>query len=155
IRVRQLYEQGGVAPLEILLGAKSLDEALTSIDSLNRISSENEDLVHQLQTARKHLAAASRALETKQSALAAATAAAAATADSLHRARDERSAYITSLAEQHRMTSSQIDALVSQAHAAQVRSRTIAAAPAETVAVTTVAAIPGGRTLTVSATGYS
>src|SRR5437763_13000330 len=35
-RLRQLYEQGDTDPLAILLGARSLDEALAGIDRLNR-----------------------------------------------------------------------------------------------------------------------
>jgi peptidoglycan DL-endopeptidase CwlO len=156
VRIRQLYEQGSVEPLEILLGAKSLDEALTSIDNLDRISGENEDLLRQLQSARTRLTAAAKALSTKQSALAAATRDAAATAAALHDARDRRAAYIAGLARERQMTSSRISALDAQAHAATLRSRTITSAPVESVALSTVpAAIPGGRTLTVSATGYS
>ncbi len=158
VRIRQMYEQGTVEPLEIILGAKSLDEALTSIDNLDRITGDNEDLLRQLKAARTRLAAASRRLATRQSALAAATRAAAATSAALHSARDARASYIASLAQQRQMTNSQISSLVAQAHAAQLRSRTIAAAPVETVALTSTpvpAAIPGGRTLTVSATGYA
>ena len=156
VRIRQMYEQGSVEPLEILLGAKSLDEALTSIDNLDRISGENEDLLHQLQSARVRLAGASKRLATRQSALAAATRAAAETAASLHTARDARASYIASLSRERRLTRNQIDALVAEAHAAALQSRTITAAPVESIALTTSsAAIPGGRALTVSATGYS
>jgi 3D (Asp-Asp-Asp) domain-containing protein len=155
VRIRQLYEQGSVEPLEILLGAKSLDEALSSIDNLDRISGENEDLLHQLQASRARFSVAAKRLATRQSALAAATREAAATAAALHDARSARTAYIATLARERQLTNNQIGALVAQARAAQLRSTAIVSAPLETVAATAPAAFPGGGTLTVSATGYS
>ena len=60
-QIRALYEQGNVEPLEILFGAKSLDEALTSLDNLSRsLRAQGEDVLAQLKAAKARLAAASR-----------------------------------------------------------------------------------------------
>jgi cystine transport system substrate-binding protein len=169
VQVRELYEQGTVEPLEIVLGAKSLDDAMTSIDSLTQASKQGESILAQLKVARHRIASESHVLATREAALAAATRAAEATAASLARSRAARSAYISSLASQRRLNERQISRLVAQARAAQERSAILARAriSADTVAAP-VTALPlsapasagavsdaGGRTITVSATGYS
>ena len=47
-RLRALYEQGNVEPLEIVFGAKTIDEAMTSLDSLSRMTSQGEDVIREL-----------------------------------------------------------------------------------------------------------
>lgn len=175
LRIRELYEQGAVEPLEIVFGSKSLDEAMTNIDNLNRASQQGEDVLKQLNAAKRKLAVTSRALASRTAALARDTSAAVATLSSLERARAARSAYISSLASQRSMTQRQITGLVAQAHAAQIRSAELAraraatpappipvAAPAEPApgtsappAAAPAAPVAGGRTITVSATGYA
>jgi 3D (Asp-Asp-Asp) domain-containing protein len=164
-RVRQLYENGPVEPLEIMLGAKSLDQAMTSIDSLSRASAQSEDVLAQLKSARHNSAAAAHALATRESALAAETRAAEATASTLESARTQRAQYVASLASDRRLTQQQIGALVARAQSAQIRSSQLTSARAsedsmrDTVtppAPVFVDTTPGaGRTLTVSATGYA
>ena len=150
-RIRLLYEQGTVEPLEIVFGAKSLDEAMTSLESLNRASAQSESVLRELQTAKKRLSTASRSLASKQAALAAATREAAATAASLADTRSRRAAYVASLASAHRLTQDQIAGVVARAQQAAVRSAAIVHVPAAPYIGTPAA----GRTLTVSATGYS
>ena len=159
-RLRTLYEQGNVEPLEIVFGSKSLDEALTSIDNLSRASGQAEDVLKQLKLARAQLTRATTKLSARESALAAATAKARATATSLARTKTQRRSYIAALAEQRRLNDRQISQLVAQAQAAQLRSAQLAQAPAaETAAaaptVSLEAAPSGAHTLTVAATGYS
>ena len=56
--VRALYEQSGQAdPLAILLGAESLEEALTGLDSLSRAAGQNNRIIEQARSSRKRLAA--------------------------------------------------------------------------------------------------
>src|SRR5262249_12551177 len=98
LRLRMLYEQGNVEPLEILFGAKNLDDALASIDSLSSMSAQGEDVLRQLATARKLLARAQATLTERQAAIAAAESAARATEASLTRTRLARERYVTSLA---------------------------------------------------------
>jgi 3D (Asp-Asp-Asp) domain-containing protein len=171
-RLRLLYEQGNVEPLEIVFGSRSLDEALSSLDNLNRASSQGKDVLQQLRAARSSILSSQHALARRRAALAAATAEATATATSLAQTRAARSAYIGSLATERRLNHQQVDALVVQAQAAQLRSeqlaRTTAAdsvaagtfSPAAATAIqSSPAAMPapvaGGRTITVTATGYA
>jgi 3D (Asp-Asp-Asp) domain-containing protein len=161
-RLRMLYEQGNVEPLEIVLGSKSLDEAMTNLDNLQRASNQGEDILQQLAGARRSIASASRGLADQEAALAAATRAAEATAASLAQAQAQRSSYISSLATQRRLTERQISNLVAAATAAQLRSAQLsrssaAASPiVSPISSTSFAATSaGGREITVSATGYA
>jgi 3D (Asp-Asp-Asp) domain-containing protein len=165
-RVRRLYEEGSVAPLEVVLGAKNLDQAISNLDSLHRISAESEAVLAQLKSSRKTLAAASHALAVREAALAQATREAEAEANELAATRAQRTSYIASLAAQHRLTQGQITTLVARAQAAQIRSAELmrqqaAAGTAPTPASPSVTSSTsevtpsGGRTLTVSATAYS
>ena len=61
-RLRALYEEGDVEPIEILLGSKNLDDAMTNLDSLSRMSQESQDDLAALKAAKVQLAAAARNL---------------------------------------------------------------------------------------------
>jgi 3D (Asp-Asp-Asp) domain-containing protein/peptidoglycan hydrolase CwlO-like protein len=148
-RLRVLYEQDNVEPLEILLGSSSLDDAMTNLDNLNRATGQGEDILRELTGARHAIVQASRGLAAREAALTAATRAAEATAASLSETRAQRSSYISSLSAQRRMTEGQIANLVAAASAAQVRSAQFLPDS------TTVLSLRGSRVLTVSATGYA
>ena len=107
-RLRALYEEGDVEPIEILFGSKNLDDAMTNLDNLSRMSQEGEDDLAALKSAKVQLAAAARNLAREESQLAAATRAAQESAAALAHTRAQRNAYISSLATQHRMTRSAI-----------------------------------------------
>jgi 3D (Asp-Asp-Asp) domain-containing protein len=174
-RLRQLYEQGNVEPLEIVFGAKSLDEALTNLDNLSRMTGQGEDILRELKAARVSASSAAQKLAAEDAALTSATQAAEATAAALASRRAARNAYIGSLAAQRRLTQQQIATVVAQADAARIRSAQLARVSAATAppAAVSVAAgpagpalassapatlatdVPGGRSITVSATGYS
>jgi 3D (Asp-Asp-Asp) domain-containing protein len=170
-RLRLLYEQGNIEPLEIVFGAKSLDEALTSLDNLSRMSGQGEDVLIELKAARTRIVSARTALAGRRAALTQATVEAQATAASLAQTRAARTVYIGSLARERQLNQKQIDSLVAQAHAAHLRSEelarstaadTVAAdtfSPAAATAMQSDAATPaptaGGRTITVTATGYA
>jgi 3D (Asp-Asp-Asp) domain-containing protein/septal ring factor EnvC (AmiA/AmiB activator) len=176
LRLRMLYEQGDVEPLEILLGAQNLDDAINSIDSLSSMAAQGEDVLQQLAAARRVLAHAQASLAERQAAIAAAESAARATEASLATTRIEREAYVSSLTTQRRLNDRQIAAAVARAQAAQARTAAIAraegvdsrvtasdvpapapappAAPAAPATPATPAA-PAANTLTVTATGYS
>jgi len=156
-RLRTLYEQGDVEPLEILFGASSLDEALNNIDSLTRVSSQGQEILGQLKSAREHLRIASAGLAARSAALEGALSEARATERSLVQIRASRTAYIASLAARRRLTEQQLAALVAQARAADARTAALAAAP---VAAAQTDAAPtqmfgGAQSITVTATGYS
>jgi 3D (Asp-Asp-Asp) domain-containing protein len=176
-RVRALYDQGSVEPLEIVFGAKSLDEAMTSLDSLSRVAGQGEDVVRDLKLAKRDLALTARELRSRASELAVATHAANATLAGLERARSARASYISSLATQRQLTRREITNVEAAAHAAQVRSvslqqtqtsaasvvrATVSSSPSAARAVPAAAGatlapvvVAGGHTMTVSATGYS
>jgi 3D (Asp-Asp-Asp) domain-containing protein len=166
-RLRTLYEQGNVEPLEILFGAKTIDEAMTSLDNLSRMTNQGEDVIREFKNARVSLDAASRRLASRESALASAAQQARATANALASTRAARSSYIDSLAAARRLTQRQISTLVTQAAAARRKSEQLTRARATSSNVSNLTpavdapafASPvgatGGRTITVSATGYA
>jgi peptidoglycan hydrolase CwlO-like protein len=125
-QLRVLYEQGDVEPLEIVFGARTIDEALTSIDNLNRVSSQGEDVLRQLRAARVDLGAATQRVAARQAALAEAVGEARAVESSLVSARAERQAYIGSLTAERRLTQQQIATVVAQANEARLRSQELA-----------------------------
>lgn len=168
-RLRALYEQGNVEPLEIVFGAKTIDEAMTSLDGLSRMTNQGEDVIRELKSARASLDSASRQLAVREAALAAAMQRARATANALAATRAARSSYIGSLAAERSMTQRQISSLVAEAAAARLKSEQLARAAAVgstravdssaiAPAATTFASSPpaaGGRTISVSTTGYA
>jgi 3D (Asp-Asp-Asp) domain-containing protein len=158
-RLRTLYEQGDVEPIEILFGSKNLDDAMTNLDNLSRMSQEGQDDLAALTSAKAQLATAASNLARQESELARATRAAQASATALAQTRAQRAAYISSLAAQHRMTRSAIASAVASAQAAQARSAvaTAESAPVSeaTTSVVQTKTVTAGRALTVVATGYA
>jgi cystine transport system substrate-binding protein len=134
-RLRTLYEQGNVTPLEILFGARNLDQAINDLDNLNSATSQDEAVLHEVLNARTQLTVATHGLALRQAALAATTQQAQTTAASLASAHDARTAYVASLATRRRLTEAQIGRLVAISRAAQARTAAIQqAARAQAVA---------------------
>jgi 3D (Asp-Asp-Asp) domain-containing protein len=172
-RLLTLYEQRKPTPIEILFGARSLDQALSDLDSLNSATAQSEAILRQVHHAKRHLSAVGRDLAARSQALAGATRRAEATEAALAATRAQRSAYISRVTAKRRMTERQVSTLVARARAAAARSAALeransrsvdavaAAAPApvpafaDSTAPASGPASPGGRTLTVTATGYS
>lgn len=164
-RLRQLYERGNVEPIEILFGASSLDDALSRMDSLKRIASQDEAIVSELHSANARYVVASRALTSRTQQVASEVSDAAATADALSQARSQRAAYISSLQAKRSYTQQQISQLESQAAAAQQKSNQISDSRARSNIFTSSpgpspnspapASVAQGRTITVLATAYS
>jgi 3D (Asp-Asp-Asp) domain-containing protein/septal ring factor EnvC (AmiA/AmiB activator) len=157
-RLHLLYVQGETDPLAVLLGADSLDDAMTRIDELERTASLNESVIEQTLAARKALRALARTLRAQTAHVRELEAASAASAAALERAVAERRAYLDSLAARQRLNAGQIAGLEAEASAAHIRSEVLAPVSATTTA-TSRPEVPGsrtaGRTLTVVATGYS
>ena len=61
-RIRLLFDHGDTSALEILFGARSLDEALVELDNLHRVTSINQEVLAQLRTAKTRISRTSRAL---------------------------------------------------------------------------------------------
>ncbi len=159
-RVRELYDQGDLSPLEVVFGASSLSDALTQLDDVRRVASLNDDVLAQLRLARARTLAAAQTLALRTRQVEDAVRAAAALDASLAQTIAGRTAYIARLASRRRLNEAQIQQLEAQAEHAQARAQQLVPAPpAATVATalpTTFAdASAGGATLTVTISGYA
>jgi 3D (Asp-Asp-Asp) domain-containing protein len=150
-RLRTLYEQGEPDAIAVLLGATSLEDAVSRLDALERSAHLNRDAIDQSSSAAK---LASRAAELRILEANAAQTAAALAAD-----RAERIRYIASLRAEQRLRVRQIARLDETARSGAQRSQAIAfeqtAATATTAPTVPTASPAAAGTLTVTATGYS
>ena len=158
-----LYKQGDVSTLAVMLGAQSLDDAVTKIDDLNRVADQSREVVAATADAQARLASLRATLQAKRVALNAEVAAAHETTAALTSARTERLGFISTLRREQSLKVAQIQTLEATAQhvvhkSAQIQAAAAAAtdssSPAESVFAPAPAA-PGGRTITVSSTGYS
>lgn len=154
-RVRALYEQGDVDPLAVVLGAESLDAALTGLDGLRFAAAQDARIAGQARRARERLAALARRLEARAAEERRLYAAAEERAAALEAARSERQAYLVRLAERQRLNRAQLEALQRQAAAAEATSRAVAEAARAPAPTDAPAPVAVGGTLTVVATGYA
>src|SRR3954469_3579180 len=65
-RLQLLYEQGDSDPLAVVLGASSVDEALSSLDSLDRLADQDRLVIEQTRRAKQQLTRITRALAKRQ-----------------------------------------------------------------------------------------
>ena len=149
-RLRALYEEGEPDALAVLLGATSLDNAVTRLDELDRSAKQGATALTDAKDGRAELnrLAARIAIQVRE--IQVLEAQAEQMTRALESTRAERLAYIASLARQRRLTTRQIASLDSRARSVVERAQRAAAAPGEFTPVVT-----GTRTVTVSATGYS
>ncbi|MBV8562309.1 MAG: hypothetical protein JOZ56_04405 [Actinobacteria bacterium] len=158
--LRSLYETGSPDPLAVVLGATSLQDAIAKLDSLSRIADQNQQVVQVTLSARSQVARALAALAGERRRVDAALAAAAAAQQQLASTRSQRLSYVGSLRSRARLKQAQVRSLLAAARASEVKSQQIVAQP--TPATPAPAPLPtqqpapsGGRSLTVTATGYS
>jgi cystine transport system substrate-binding protein len=153
--LRMLYEEGEPDAIAVMLGASSLDDALTRLDELEQSAHQGARAAAEAQNGRARLNRLGVVLATRVRSAEALEARAEQTAAALAAARAERVGYIASLERQRELTERQITRLEARARLVVRRSHVVeaqaeaAAAPEPAVAP----AAPG--TLTVSATGYS
>jgi 3D (Asp-Asp-Asp) domain-containing protein len=172
--VRTLYLQEQPDVLELFLTASSIEDALDSIDALERSADATTGVVDQARAARARVARLLRVLTDRRDELRQLRAAAAARTQELESARGDRVAYISRLRAEQALTEQQIAEAVAAAEAAQ-SAATLETAKAEAApsissigAQTVVTAPPppqpqpspqapvsSGRTLTVVATAYT
>jgi 3D (Asp-Asp-Asp) domain-containing protein/peptidoglycan hydrolase CwlO-like protein len=124
-RLRQLYIEGDVDPLAVLLGAESLDDALAAFDGLNRLAEQDQDIIEELAKARAALRTAITRLAARRAELRATLDQAEAAHASLARAQAQQNAYLASLRRQQDLNRSQISKLSAQAAASEQRSEDI------------------------------
>lgn len=157
--LRNLYKRGNVSALAVMLGARSLDEAVTQLDALNSVADQSHKVVLVTMRAQTRLGALRATIAAHRARIDADVAAAQDMVDTLTAARAARLAFIARLRTAERVKAAEIRALEARVHTAQAKAAelTSAAAP-QTVSDPPPAASPivsGGRTITVSSTGYS
>jgi peptidoglycan DL-endopeptidase CwlO len=148
-RLRQLYVEGDVDPLAVLLGAESLDEALSALDGLSRLADQDKEIIEQLTQARAALQAALARLASRRAALHTVLADVKSAHADLIRTQARQSAYLAGLRRQEELNRAQIERLTAAAAASEERSEEL------TSSVATPAPPPQhGTRMTVSSTGY-
>jgi peptidoglycan DL-endopeptidase CwlO len=156
-RLQTLYEQGNTDVLALILGAGSLEEALSAVETMDLAARQDEDLIARARSSAGRLARLSKSLAAKQRELDQLAAVRAAAAASLSAARADRLRTIASLRVAHTSNLGQIEEL-------DARARTLAtaqAAPPTPVSTPGAPSLPAGpasagvRSLTVTATAYA
>jgi peptidoglycan DL-endopeptidase CwlO len=160
VRLRQLYIEGDVDPLAVLLGAESLDDALAALDGLNRLAEQDQHIIEELTKARAALRTAITRLAARRAELRATLDQAEAAHASLARAQAQQNAYLASLRRQQDLNRSQISELSAQAATSEQRSEDISASGGNEGGGSGGGAPPpgpppqSGSKVTVSSTGY-
>ena len=152
--LRVLYKEDDTSALAIVLGAQSLDDAVTKLDDLTRVADQSRQIVRVTTSAQTRIAGLRRAVQEHRRRIEADVAAVERTTQSLAGEHATRLAFLSSLRRQARLKSQQIVALQQAAQTVERKADTIqaAVAPADPVAPAPPA---NGTTLTVSSTGYS
>ena len=125
VHLRTLYEQDELDPLAIVLGAGSLEEAMTGIDGLDHLARQNEAVIAQTRDARRQLTVLSSSIAERQAELQRLQASAEATGAALEQARADRLAYIGMLGSERRLTAEQIATLDVRARAAEATATSV------------------------------
>lgn len=148
--LRTLYEEGEPDAIAVLLGADSLDDAVTRLNELEQSARQGADAVTDTRNGRAKLAELAGTLAAQIREARRLEARARETAAALTAAREQRVAYLASLARQRRLTARQIRSLDTRARRVVEQAQAV---QAETPAPAAVVA--AGSTITVTATGYS
>jgi 3D (Asp-Asp-Asp) domain-containing protein/septal ring factor EnvC (AmiA/AmiB activator) len=158
-RLRTVYEQGDSDPLAIVLGAKSLDDALSAMETVKAAAATDRRIVAEARESRARYQALQQRLSVRAQKLRALELGVAATASSLASAKAERISYLRQLTAQRSLNNTQISSLESRAQSIEAQAKQVAVAQTVSVGQTTpVASAPvagGARTLTVLATAYT
>lgn len=175
--LRNLYKRGDVNTLAVVLGAQSLDDAVSQLDTLDAVANQSRLVVTAATRARRQLTSLRATLSARRVKIEAAVAGARRTLEDLSAARAQRVAFLARLRTQEQLKVAQIAALQARVQAAQQKSAQLTAQAAATPDVSSTTAgdpgtttsapppaptpapapapAPGGRTMTVSSTGYS
>ena len=165
--LQALYTNGETDAIALVLGSRSLDEALTGIDVLERSARQSQAIGRQAQATRHDVVRLIRTLAARERTLAATAATARSRRDALEGAVERRRAYVAELARREseaRAAAAQRAALAAQERSAELSataasdtraavSISLAAAPAREPE--TLQAVRGVQTLTVDAVAYS
>src|SRR3954454_4689004 len=164
-QLRALYEEPSPDPIAVVLGAESLDDAVTSLDNLRRVTQQSHSLVDETVATRARLATLLARLDAQRERLAALRSVADAEVARLDTAAAQRTATIAALERRRTLNRAALAALDTRARAAAHTTLTSTPAPATTASPTpdgsetTTGASPastiGANALTVVATAYS
>jgi 3D (Asp-Asp-Asp) domain-containing protein len=162
-RLRSVYEQSSDSdPLAIVLGAKTLDDALTGLETEKAAAQTDRAIVAQARRSRDRFVLLQHRLASRAQELHRLEASVAATTAMLASAKAGRISYLQELATRRRLNQAQIRALDAQAQAIEAQARRVAVerVATETAPPTpapTPAPVPatGQATLTVTATAYT
>jgi 3D (Asp-Asp-Asp) domain-containing protein len=154
-RLRALYEQGEPDAIAILLGATSLDDAVTRLDELERSARQGAQAATDARDGRSKLQGLVLELAGRIRAIQALEAQAELTAAALGSARAKRVSYLAALSRQRRLNSRQIRALDHRARQVVAKAEAVQAQTAPASSAGASGVTDGARTLTVTSTGYS
>jgi cystine transport system substrate-binding protein len=157
-RLRALYEEGEPDAIAVLLGATSLDDAVTRLDELERSARQGAQAARDSQDGRAELQGLALELAARIREVQALEARAARTTTVLQSARAHRVSYLKALARQQRLTARQIAALDSRARQVVAKAQVVQSQAGSTpgaAAASAASVVDGARTLTVTSTGYS
>jgi peptidoglycan DL-endopeptidase CwlO len=146
-RVRALYEQGKPEPLAVILGAQSIDQAVSGVDHLGRMADEDRSFIAHARSARTRMISVTERLAQAEAENESLRAAASEAAETLIRARDQRLSRIAWLASQQSANGGRISSL-------EATARSLASASSGPTMIAPTAS-GGARLLTVLATGYA
>jgi 3D (Asp-Asp-Asp) domain-containing protein len=154
-RLRALYEQGEPDGIAILLGATSLDEAVTRLDELERSARQGAQAATDARDGSSKLQGLALELAGRIRAIQALEAQGELTAAALESARANRVSYLATLSRQRRLNARQIRALDHRARQVVAKAKAVQSqtGPASSAGASWVT--DGARTLTVTSTGYS
>jgi 3D (Asp-Asp-Asp) domain-containing protein len=154
-RLRALYEQGEPDGIAILLGATSLDEAVTRLDELERSARQGAQAATDARDGSSKLQGLALELAGRIRAIQALEAQGELTAAALESARANRVSYLATLSRQRRLNARQIRALDHRARQVVAKAKAVQSqtGPASSAGASLVT--DGARTLTVTSTGYS
>jgi 3D (Asp-Asp-Asp) domain-containing protein len=157
--LRMLYEHGQTDAVAVLLGATSVDDAMTRLDELDRTAQMNRETIAQTRGARRTLTRLQLELGRRAQRLRQLVATARQTTAQLEQARAERSAYIASLTNERMFNDRRIALLDAQARASAARAPTATlqtpSAPDASTAASSTTPATTATTIVVTATGYS
>jgi len=157
-RLRTLYEEGEPDAIAVLLGATSLDDAVTRLDELERSARQGAQAATDARDGRTKLRGLALELAARVREVQTLEAEATQTSTAMTRERAGRVAYLASLARQQRLTKRQIRALDSRARQVVVKAQQVQAQSSPSSGTAPAGppwVVAGTRTLTVTSTGYS
>jgi 3D (Asp-Asp-Asp) domain-containing protein len=153
--LRMLYEEGEPDAIAVMLGATSLDDALTRLDELEQSAHQGARAAAEAENGRARLKRLEVVLAARVRSAEALQARAERTAAALAAARAERVGYIASLERQQELTQREITWLEARARRVVRRSRMVEAHTRAVAAAEPAVAPAAPGALTVTATGYS